>query len=109
MTSAALIAAITLAAHNGLPLVEAMAPPLLQLPQANAEAVLLQELNTYRNFAARKNNVGMTAIRVHITGQSSAFRPAVNDLLAPLFACRTPFECSLATALIKAEIHRRPQ
>lgn len=106
MSSAALIAGITIALHYGLPLVEAIAPPLLQLPQANAEAVLLQELDSYQDFAARKSKVGMMAIQVRVAAQSPSFRPAVNDLLPPLFACQTQFECSLAAALIKSEIHR---
>ena len=106
MSGAALIAGITVAIHYGLPLIEAIAPPLLQLPRANAEAVILQELDAYQGFAARKDKVGMMAARVRVVGESPTLRPAVADLLPPLWSCRTQWQCDTTVALIKSEIHR---
>lgn len=98
MSSAALIAGITVAIHYGLPMIEAIAPPLLQLPQARVEQTFIRELDLYRNTAPKYRAPAQAQLILLAP-------PQVVDLLPPLWQCSTRFECSLAIALIKSRIH----
>ncbi len=107
MAGPAIVAILGLALHGAGPATGALAA-LVPSPQARAENILLDELAFHHELTARGDKAGLRALHIRIAGQIPAMRPAVADLLPPLWSCRG-WQCDIAVALIKSEIHRRPQ
>ena len=104
MTGALIAAIVSGAIQFGLPAIGA----LLNVESSVADEVLAQELDAYRKYRFAPDQGPASRLRAALARQVPLVKPAIADMLSPVFSCRTPWQCDMAVALAKSKIHEGP-